>query len=177
MDINGKHLVKVAVVQAAPVLFDRGANVDKACRLIAEAAAGGAELILFPEAFIPAYPRGLSFGTVVGSRSPDGRLTWERYWANSVDVPGPVTERLGQAAREANAFVAVGVIERDSGCTGILVRPLCARNLEPTQVELDGLVDREQLLAFSGRNRTPQMQLAEKFGIERDVGIAACEQS
>ena len=60
---------------------------------------------------------------------------------------------------------ALRVIERDSGCTGILVRPLCARNLEPTQAELDGLIDREQLLAFSGRNRTPQMQLAEKFGI------------
>ena len=57
------------------------------------------------------------------------------------------------------------IIERDSGCEGILVRPLCAKNLEPTQAELDGLIDREQLLAFSGRNRTPQMQLAEQFGI------------
>jgi tRNA-uridine 2-sulfurtransferase len=57
------------------------------------------------------------------------------------------------------------VIERDSGCEHILVRPLCARNLEPTRAELDGLIDREQLLAFSGRSRTPQMQLAEKFGI------------
>ena len=57
------------------------------------------------------------------------------------------------------------VIERDSGCEGILVRPLCAKNLEPTQAELEGLIDREQLLAFSGRNRTPQMKLAEQFGI------------
>jgi nitrilase len=79
--------VKVAVVQAAPILFDRDATVQKACQLISEAAAEGAQLILFPEAFIPAYPRGLSFGTVVGSRSPAGRLTWERYWANAVEVP------------------------------------------------------------------------------------------
>ena len=57
------------------------------------------------------------------------------------------------------------VIERDSGCRGILLRPLCAKNLEPTQAELDGLVDREQLLGFRGRNRTPQIQLAEQFGI------------
>jgi hypothetical protein len=57
------------------------------------------------------------------------------------------------------------VIERDSGCEGILVRPLCAKNLEPTQAEIGGLIDREQLLAFSGRNRTPQMKLAEQFGI------------
>jgi hypothetical protein len=57
-------------------------------------------------------------------------------------------------------------IERESGCEGILVRPLCARNLEPTQAELDGFIDREQLLNFSGRNRKPQMELADKYGIE-----------
>jgi tRNA-specific 2-thiouridylase len=57
------------------------------------------------------------------------------------------------------------IIERDSGCEGILVRPLCAKNLEPTQAEIDGLIDREQLLDFSGRNRTPQIKLAEQLGI------------
>jgi tRNA U34 2-thiouridine synthase MnmA/TrmU len=57
------------------------------------------------------------------------------------------------------------VIERDSGCEGILVRPLCAKNLEPTQAERDGLIDRKQLFDFSGRNRTPQMKLAEQFEI------------
>jgi len=106
--------VKVAVVQASPILFDREATVEKALRLVSEARENESKLILFPEAFIPAYPRGLSFGTVVGGRKPEGRLTWERYWANSVDVPGPTTERLGEAAREANAYLAMGVIERDS---------------------------------------------------------------
>jgi nitrilase len=106
--------VKAAVVQAAPCLFDRAASVQKACRLVAEAASQGARLIVFPEAFIPAYPRGLSFGTVVGSRSPQGRRTWEVYWANAIDVPGPDTEALGAAARNANAYLAIGVIERDS---------------------------------------------------------------
>jgi nitrilase len=106
--------VKVAVVQAGSVVFDRDATVEKARGLIEQAAGKGAKLILFPEAFIPAYPRGLSFGTVVGSRSSGGRLTWERYWANSVDVPGPVTETMGKAAREAQAYLAMGVIERDS---------------------------------------------------------------
>lgn len=105
--------IRVAVVQAAPVLFDRETSVQKACRLVAEAAAQGAQLILFPEAFIPAYPRGLGFGTVVGSRSAAGRRTWERYWANSVDVPGRVTEVLSVAAREAGAYLAIGVVERD----------------------------------------------------------------
>lgn len=110
--------VKVAVVQAASVLFDREATVAKACRLTAEAASQGAKLILFPEAFIPAYPRGLSFGHVVGSRSPEGRRVWHRYWANSVEVPSSATEALGEAARQCGAYLAIGIIEKDGQFSG-----------------------------------------------------------
>jgi nitrilase len=105
--------IRVAVVQAAPVLFDREATTEKTVRLFAEATGQGAQLVLFPEAFIPCYPRGLSFGTVVGAHDPEGRLTWERYWTSSVDVPGPVTTALGAAAKEAGAYLAIGVIERE----------------------------------------------------------------
>jgi len=105
---------KVAVVQAAPVLFDREASVEKACRLAIDAAAQGAKVILFPEAFVPAYPRGLGFGTVVGSRSTQGRLTWQTYWANAVDIPSPATEALGEAAAQSKAYLIIGVIERDT---------------------------------------------------------------
>jgi nitrilase len=111
---NLPNKVRAAVVQAAPVLFDREASIEKACRLAAEAGAQGARVILFPEAFIPAYPRGLTFGTVVGSRSLQGRLTWQAYWDAAVEVPGPGVTALGEAARQANAYLAVGVIERDS---------------------------------------------------------------
>lgn len=115
---------KAAVVQATPILFDRSATVDKTVEIIAEAASNGAKLVLFPEAFIPAYPRGLAFGTVVGSRSPIGRDVWQRYWSEAVDVPGHVTDRIGEAAREHGVFVAVGVIEREgrygSGADGTL---------------------------------------------------------
>ena len=110
--------IKAAVIQAAPILFNREASVEKACHLTQEAAAQGAQLILFPEAFIPAYPRGLSFGAVIGSRSPQGRLTWQTYWANAVNLPSPATEALGAAARQANAYLAIGVIERDSQFSG-----------------------------------------------------------
>ena len=75
--------IRAAVVQAAPVLFDREATVEKICQLTIDAAAQGAGLLLFPEAVLPGYPRGLGFGTVVGSRSPEGRCTWQRYWANA----------------------------------------------------------------------------------------------
>jgi nitrilase len=140
-------VVKVAVVQAAPILFDREATLQKACQLTDEAAKQGAKLILFPEAFIPAYPRGLGFGTVIGGRSAAGRRTWQRYWANAVDVPGPATEALGAAAREAGAYLAIGVIERDNQysrgtlyCTLLYFSPegrLLAkhRKLKPTAAE------------------------------------------
>jgi nitrilase len=139
--------IRAAVVQAAPVLFDREATVEKTCRLTAEAAAQGANLALFPEALIPAYPRGLSFGTVVGSRSPEGRSTWQRYWANAVDVPGPATEALGKVARQTGLYLAVGVVERDTQfgggtlyCTMLYFGPTGEllgkhRKLKPTAAE------------------------------------------
>ena len=111
---NELQRFKVAVVQASPVLFNRDATIEKTCRLILEAAEKDVKLILFPEAFIPAYPRGLSFGAVVGSRSSAGRLTWQRYWENAVDVPGPDVEIIGEAVREAGVYLAIGVIERDT---------------------------------------------------------------
>jgi nitrilase len=117
---------KAAVIQSAPVLFDRQASVEKACRLAQEAASQGARLVLLPESFIPAYPRGFSFGAVVGSRSKQGRALWQRYWENSVDVPGPDTEILGEAARQANIFLGIGVTERDKGslyCTLLYFGP------------------------------------------------------
>ena len=111
---NSHTSVKVAVVQAAPVLFDREATVIKACQLIHEAAAQGAQLVLFPEAFIPAYPRGLSFGMVVGSRKPEGRNIWQTYWDNAVEIPSPATEALSAAVSEAGVYMAIGIIERDT---------------------------------------------------------------
>ncbi len=136
--------VKVAVVQAAPVVFDRDATIEKTARLAAEASEKGAELILFPEAFVPAYPRGLSFGIVVGSRTQEGRRTWQRYWENAVEVPSVSTERLGEIAKDAGALLAIGVIERDpSGtlyCTLLYFGPDGTllgkhRKLKPTAAE------------------------------------------
>ena len=110
--------VKVAIVQAAPVLFDREATVEKACRLIREAAALKAQLVLFPEAFIPAYPRGLSFGMVVGSRTLEGRRIWQMVWESAVEIPSAATEALGKVVRETGVHLAMGVIERDGQFSG-----------------------------------------------------------
>ncbi len=106
--------VRVAAVQASPMFFDTPAAVEKVCAKTAEAATQAARLVLFPEAYVGGYPWGLAFGTAVGGRSDAGRRTWERYWRGAVDVPGPETARLGEAAREAGVHLCVGVIERDS---------------------------------------------------------------
>jgi nitrilase len=106
--------IKVAVIQAAPILFDRDATVEKTCKLAKEAASEGARLLLFPEAFIPAYPRGLRFGAVVGNRSAAGRRTFQRYWANSVDIPGPVINKIRNISKSTKTHIAIGLIERDT---------------------------------------------------------------
>jgi nitrilase len=108
------HIARVAVVQPAAMPFDPQAAVDRVGTLTANAARDGAQLVLFPEAYVGGYPWGLAFGTSVGGRSPEGRRTWQRYWNGAVDVPGPETEQLGKAARENGLYLAVGVIERDS---------------------------------------------------------------
>ena len=109
-----KKNCRIAVVQAAPVLFDAGACTEKAVSLIAECAAAQAELIVFPELFLPGYPYGMSFGFTVGSRTARGRQDWLRYYENSILIPGPETELLGNAARDANAWLSIGVSERDA---------------------------------------------------------------
>lgn len=94
-----KPTCRVAVIQAAPLLFRKDACVEKAVSLILEAARLQAELIVFPELFIPGYPFGMTFGFTVGHRDEGGRQDWKRYYDNSILVPGPETELLGRAAR------------------------------------------------------------------------------
>jgi nitrilase len=133
--------VRVAVVQAGAVLFDPDASLAKAERLIAEAA--GAKLIVFPEAFIGGYPKGADFGARVGSRTSEGRKLFRRYFEGAIDVPGPATGRLGEAAHAAGAWVVIGVIERDGGtlyCTALFFAPDGSlagkhRKLMPTAME------------------------------------------
>lgn len=140
-----KPICRVAVVQAAPVLFDTAAGREKALGLIREAAGNGAELVVFPELFLPCYPYGMTFGFTVGHREESGRADWKRYYDNSLLVPGPETEALAAAAREAGLWLSIGVSERvaESGTlynTNLIFAPdgsLAAhhRKLKPTGAE------------------------------------------
>jgi nitrilase len=123
--LETQHL-KVAVAQAAPVVFDRKRTLEKVHALARDAARQGAQLVLFPEAFVSGYPRGLDFGAVVGSRSEKGREDFRRYWESSVDVLGPAVEDLGRAARNNRIYLVIGVVEREGGtlyCTILFFAP------------------------------------------------------
>jgi nitrilase len=104
-----------ACVQAAPVVFDVKRTIAKAADLAADAARQGAKLVLFPEAFVSAYPRGAQFGAVVGSRTPEGREQYRLYHASSIDVPGPAVDDLAAIAKSNGIYLVIGVIEREGG--------------------------------------------------------------
>lgn len=135
--------VRVAVVQAGAVPFDSDACIDKAVRLIEEAAAMGARVIVFPEAFITGYPKGLNYGLVVGARDQAGREEFRLYLDAAIDVPSPQTHRLGEAAATHGSYVVIGVIEREGGtcyCTVLFFAPDGTmlgkhRKLMPTALE------------------------------------------
>jgi len=103
------------VVQAAPHLFDTPKTLQKLTDLATDASKKGAELIVFPEAFVGGYPKGHDFGVSLGIRTSEGRDEFRRYFESAVKVPGPATEWIGSVAREYSLHLVVGVVERDGG--------------------------------------------------------------
>jgi nitrilase len=134
---------KAAVVQAAPVGFDVQRTLRKLSDLAGDAARTDAKLAVFPEAFVSAYPKGLDFGARVGSRTPEGREMFRRYFESAIDVPGPATDQIGKIAKATGLYLVVGAVERDGGtlyCTVLFVTPDGAlagkhRKVMPTAME------------------------------------------
>ena len=119
-------IIRGAVIQDSPVVFNREATLEKVHILVGQAARQGAQLVLMPEGFVSAYPTGLDFGARVGLRHPKGRDDFRRYYESAVDVPGPACDTLGKIAREARIFLVINVIERDGGtlyCTVLFFSP------------------------------------------------------
>jgi len=110
---------RVASVQACPIYLDLDRTIDKACRLIAEAAGSQADLIVFPEAFVPGYPVWVWF--IPPGRTADLREAYSVLHANSIAIPSDSTARLCDAARRAGAAVAIGVNEKNSEASGASV--------------------------------------------------------
>ncbi len=104
-----------AAVQAAPVYLNRDATVEKACALIREAGRAGARLVAFPEVFVPGFPHWIYLDRPQANEPYFVELVRE-----AVEVPGPVTDKLGQAARDSSTYVVIGVNERSRRSMGEL---------------------------------------------------------
>lgn len=162
---------RVAVVQSGGRMFDTAATLVRMAQLVDEAGEQGARLIVFPEAYIGGYPKGLDFGARVGSRSAAGRDDFLRYWQAAIDVPGPEVAQIGEMARRAHAWLVVGVIEREGTtlyCTALFFGPdgtLLARHrkLMPTASE--------RLIWGMGNGSTLPVLEAPPFG---KIGAAIC---
>jgi nitrilase len=135
--------IKAAVVQAGSVPFDTPVTLAKLERLAHDPRCSGADLIVFPEAFVGGYPKGMDFGARLGWRTSAGRQDYVRYAQCAIVVPGPETEVIGEIARAVGAHLVVGVIERDGGtlyCTALTFNADGAlvasrRKLMPTGLE------------------------------------------
>jgi nitrilase len=108
--------IQAAAIQAAPVFLDLDASTTRLCDLVADAARGGARLIVFPESFLPAYPDWV-WTLPLKERAQVGAL-YRELLENAVEIPGPAIERLCAAARAARAFVVGGVTERNVEASG-----------------------------------------------------------
>jgi predicted amidohydrolase len=115
--------VRVAAVQATPVLLDAPATVDKAIGLLGEAADAGATLVVFPECFVSAYPSG-AWAAAAATWADGCDELWERMWASSVDVGGPLVAKLVAACAARSVHVAIGVNEREDDRPGSLYNTL-----------------------------------------------------
>jgi nitrilase len=131
-----------AVAQTATVLFDTPATVERALSLMGEAAKRGAQLLVFPEAFIGGYPKGADFHIYLGGRTPEGRDEFRRYHEAAVTMDGPELAQLAKAAIRHKLYCVVGIIERDGGtlyCTAVYLGPDGVlgkhRKLMPTALE------------------------------------------
>lgn len=109
--------LKLAAVQAAPVFLNREATVEKACAMIREAGENGADMIGFPEGFIPTHPGWFNFLPTVGD---EALLLSRELFKNSVEVPSTSTEQLCRACREADIVAVVGINERMPNTTGTM---------------------------------------------------------
>src|SRR5436190_19466569 len=151
--------MRVAAVQATPVILDAGRTVDKAVSLLRDAAADGVELAVLPEAFVPLYPSN-AWAKGAGSFGGWDDL-WARLWEESVEVPGPRVDRLVDACRELEIHCAIGVNERERERPGTLYNTLLV--LGPS-----GVLHRHRKLM-----PTMQERLFHGIGAGDDLGVVS----
>ena len=137
--------IKVCLIQDSPVFFDKEKTIEKVEHLSRKYAKEGCELIVFPESFIPGYPRGFSFGAKIGSRTNEGRNLYSEYHKNSLDIESRDLKRLEELAKTENIYLVIGITEKQntSGslyCSMLYISPTDGllgvhRKIKPTGTE------------------------------------------
>ena len=137
--------VKICVIQDSPIFFDKEKTIRKVEKLTKKNAEKGCQLIVFPESFIPGYPRGFSFGTTIGRRTDDGRKLYAEYFNNSIDLASNDLLRLEKLAKTQNVYLVLGITEKDSKsgslfCSMVYISPIAGlmgvhRKIKPTGAE------------------------------------------
>src|SRR5438093_11806841 len=127
--------VRAACIQAEPVVLDREGTIDKRERRPAEAAGAGAQRLVFPEAFVPAYPSSIWARAFAGWAEPGAKETFALFARESVEVPGPAEARIGAAAREHGVWIVTGVTEIDPERPSTLYNTLRYHSPDGTLVE------------------------------------------
>ena len=164
----------MAAVQATPVVLDAEATVEKVLRLLHAAAADGASLVVFPECFISAYPSG-AWAAPAATWAAGCDELWERLWASSVDLRGPLVERLTEACAQRDVHLAIGVNEREDERPGSLYNTLVI-------VGPEGIVHRHRKLmstmherVFHGVGAGDDLRVVDLPGTGRVAGLICWE--
>lgn len=167
-------VVRVAAVQATPVVLDAEATVDKAIDLLGEAVDDGATLVVFPECFVSLYPSG-TWAAPAATWADGCDELWERMWASAVDVRGPLVDRLAEACGQRGVHLAIGVNEREDERPGSLYNSLLI--IGPT-----GLLHRHRKVmstmherVFHGVGAGTDLGVVELPGIARVGGLICWE--
>ena len=106
--------IKVCVVQDSPVFFDKDKTIEKIEAITEKYADEGCKLIVFPESFIPGYPRGFSFGATIGKRTDQGRELYAKYHENSIDVESEDLTKLEALSKSKDIYLVIGVTEKEN---------------------------------------------------------------
>ena len=156
----GFETVRIAAVQATPAILDADATIDKAVSLLSEAVDAGAQFVVFPECFVSIYASG-AWAAVAATWADGCDELWERMWESSIDVGGPLVERLSEACAERNVFLAIGVNEREDDRPGSLYSTLLI-------IGPEGLVHRHRKLMPTMHER-----VFHGVGAGDDLGVVA----
>ncbi|HMG67778.1 MAG TPA: carbon-nitrogen hydrolase family protein [Chitinophagaceae bacterium] len=137
--------IKVCLVQDSPVFFDKEKTIEKVEGLVRKYVGEGSELIVFPESFIPGYPRGFSFGATVGNRTDEGRKMYLVYHKNSIDIHSEDLKRLEDLSKKQNVYLVIGITEKENlngslYCSMLYISPKVGllgvhRKIKPTGTE------------------------------------------